>query len=278
MNAPAHTPGRPGAAHAPERLEVAHLTVTHRRGHGEVRAVDDVSLTVGPGEALVVLGESGSGKSTLARTVLGLPGRTARATGRVDLSGTDLLTLDERALSAVRGRRVGYVPQDPGTALDPLRRVGAQLAEVLLRHRVVTGRRTARQAVPGLLESAGLTEPERIARSHPHQLSGGQRQRAALALALACGPGLLVADEPTTALDALVRAHVVDLFAHLVADRGIALLLVTHDLGVARRIGHRAAVMRDGRILETGPVDTLLSTPEHPYAAALVAAQPGGAR
>lgn len=263
---------------ATEHLHVENLTVTHQGPGGEVRAVDGVSLTVAPGEALVVLGESGSGKSTLARTVLGLPGRTARVTGHVRLSGTDLLTLDERALTAVRGRRVGYVPQDPDTALDPLRRVGAQVAEVLLRHRVADGRRAARQAVPALLESVGLTAPDRIARSHPHQLSGGQRQRAAVALALACAPGLLVADEPTTALDALVRAQVLDLFAGLLGERGIALLLVTHDLGAARRIGHRVAVMRHGRIVTTGRTDRVLTTPEHPYAAALVAARPGGVR
>ncbi|MFJ4621241.1 ABC transporter ATP-binding protein [Streptomyces sp. NPDC088812] len=258
----------------PEHLEVRDVTVTH----GTVRAVDGVSLTVRPGEALVLLGESGSGKSTLARTVVGLPGRGARVSGRVLLSGTDLRTLGERALSDIRGRRIGYVPQDPDAGLDPLRRVGAQLTEVLLRHRVAGHRAAARRAVPGLLDAAGVTDPDRVARCHPHELSGGLRQRAALALALACGPGLLVADEPTTALDAVVRAHVLDLFARLLTERGVALLLVTHDIGVARRVGHRAAVLRDGRIVETGPVAKLLSSPEHPHAAALVAARPGRPR
>ncbi|MER6672853.1 ABC transporter ATP-binding protein [Streptomyces sp. NPDC000983] len=265
-------------ARAPEHLDVQDLTVTHSTPGGDVRAVDGVSLTVAPGEALVLLGESGSGKSTLARTVLGLPGHGARVRGAVRLSGTDLLTLDERALSDVRGRRVGYVPQDPDAGLDPLRKVGAQIAEVLLRHRVADSRRTARLAAPALLEEAGITEPARVARSHPHQLSGGQRQRAVIALALACAPGLLIADEPTTALDALVRARVLDLFAGLLTEKGIALLMVTHDIAVARRIADRVAVMRAGRIVETGPVGQLLTAPSHPYAAELVAAQPGGPR
>ncbi|MEU1281569.1 ABC transporter ATP-binding protein [Streptomyces sp. NPDC005805] len=262
-----------------ERLDVRDLTVVHHGPDGPVRAVDGVSLSVAPGTALCLLGESGSGKSTLARTLIGLPGRAAEVRGSVRLSCTELGGLGERALAGIRGRRVGYVPQDPDAALDPLRRVGAQLTEVLLRHRVTDGRRAARAAVPGLLDAAGVADPVRVARSHPHELSGGLRQRAAVALALACGPGLLIADEPTTALDALVRARVLDLFAHLVEERGIALLLVTHDMGVARRIGHRAAVMRAGRIVESGPVDVLLRAPEHPYAAALVAAAlPGGGR
>ncbi|MFF9282516.1 ABC transporter ATP-binding protein [Streptomyces griseosporeus] len=255
---------------APERLDVTGLTVTH----GAVRAVDSVSLTVHPGEVLVLLGESGSGKSTLARTVLGLPGRTARVTGGVALSGTELLTLGERALAGIRGRRIGYVPQDPDAALDPLRRIGAQLVEVLLRHRAADGRRAARRAVPGLLDAAGLTDPERAARAYPHELSGGQRQRAAIALALACGPGLLVADEPTTALDALVRTRVLD----LLTASGASVLLVTHDIAAARRVADRVAVMHAGRIVESGPVERLLTAPEHPHAAALVAAQPGGPR
>ncbi|WP_254878432.1 ABC transporter ATP-binding protein [Streptomyces sp. NA04227] len=255
---------------APERLDVVDLTVTH----GAVRAVDGVSLTVHPGEVLVLVGESGSGKSTLARTVLGLPGPRARVEGSVLLSGTELRTLDERALSDVRGRRIGYVPQDPDAGLDPLRRIGAQLVEVLRRHRVAVGRRAARDTVPVLLDAAGLTDPDRAARSFPHELSGGQRQRAVIALALACAPGLLIADEPTTALDALVRNRVLD----LLAARGTSLLLVTHDIGAARRIGHRVAVMQSGRIVESGPADTVLAAPEHPHTTALVAAHPGGRR
>ncbi|MFC9331615.1 ABC transporter ATP-binding protein [Kitasatospora sp. NPDC057015] len=262
----------------PDRLRIENLTVGHPTPGGTVRAVDGVSLAVAPGEALVLLGESGSGKTSVARAVLALPGRTARVTGRILLDGTDLRELDERALTRVRGRRIGYLPQDPTGALDPLRRIGPQLVEVLLRHRRAVGRRAARLAAVELLARAGLPEPDRIARCHPYELSGGLRQRAALALALCGDPALLVADEPTTALDALVQAQVLDLLADLRGERGLALLLVTHDLAVARRVGGAVAVMRSGRIVETGPAERVLSRPEHAFTAELVAAEPGAGR
>ncbi|MGW2543522.1 ATP-binding cassette domain-containing protein, partial [Kitasatospora sp. NPDC001574] len=196
-------------------LEVTDLSVVHP---GPVRAVDGVSLALAPGAALVLLGESGSGKTTLARTLIGLPGRSARVTGRISLAGTELSALDERALSRVRGRRIGYVPQDPGGSLDPLRRIGPQLAEVLRRHRITRDRRATGEAVVRLLATAGIPDPERVARAYPHELSGGLRQRAAIAVAIACGPDLVIADEPTTALDALVRGRILDLFAALRGD------------------------------------------------------------
>ncbi|WP_371483268.1 ABC transporter ATP-binding protein [Kitasatospora sp. NBC_00315] len=256
-------------------LEIADLAVTYPGG---VRAVDGVSLAVEPGAALVLLGESGSGKTTVARTVLGLPGRGARVTGRIRLAGTELTALDERALSRVRERRIGYVPQDPTASLDPLRRIGPQLAEVLRRHRIADGRRMVADEVARLLTTAGIPDPDRVARAYPHELSGGLRQRAAIAIAIACGPELLIADEPTTALDALVRVRILDLFATLRATCGIALLLVTHDLAAARRISGDVAVMRQGRVVEAGPAERVLTAPVHTFTAALLAADPGARR
>ncbi|MER6913507.1 ABC transporter ATP-binding protein [Streptomyces sp. NPDC000594] len=272
---PASTAGTgPGG---PPALEITGLTVQHAGPAGAPPAVDGVSLRIDPGAAFTLVGESGSGKTTVARTVLGLTAPGATVTGSVRADGTELLGQDERSLSRIRGRRIGYVPQDPTGSLDPLRRIGPQLTEVLLRHGAAPGRRAARDAVPALLARAQITDPERVARSRPHELSGGQRQRAAIALAVCCGPALLVADEPTTALDPLLRARILDLFTALRTGTGLALLFITHDLTAARRIGGRVAVLRAGRIVETGDTADVLRDPGHPYTAELVAAAAPGA-
>ncbi|GAA4881587.1 ABC transporter ATP-binding protein [Kitasatospora terrestris] len=242
---------------------------------GAVHAVRDVSLTVDRGECLAVVGESGSGKSVTARTLVGLtgPGSTVTARG-LRFDGEDLTRLTDPQWRAVRGRRIGLVLQDALTSLDPLRTVGAEVAEPLRVHRLAArAERPAR--VRDLLTGAGIPDPERRAAQHPHQLSGGLRQRALIASALAGEPDLLIADEPTTALDVTVQAQVLDLLDGLRRE-GTALLLISHDLSVVARLADRVAVMFGGRIVETGPTGQLLAEPRHPYTRALLAAVPGG--
>jgi oligopeptide/dipeptide ABC transporter ATP-binding protein len=258
----------------PAALTVDRLTVTFRVGKRDVPAVRDVSFTLPAGRTLVLLGESGSGKSVTSRALLGLYGREATITGAVRFAGTSLLDQDERHLQKLRGAAIGMVPQDPTAALDPLRRVGAQMAEVLRVHDVVTSRRAARNRVSDLLSAVGIPDPPRVARSYPHELSGGMRQRAMIAVAIACEPRVLIADEPTTALDVTVQAQVLALFSELQARLGMALLMVTHDVGVARVIADRVAVMYAGRIVEDGPADEVLGDPKHPYTMGLLGAVP----
>ncbi|MGW0802546.1 ABC transporter ATP-binding protein [Nonomuraea sp. NPDC002799] len=255
-------------------LEVENLKVDIPTGPRVARPVRGVSLTVEAGRTTVVLGESGSGKSVTARAVMGLLGGAARISGAIRLDGADLLGLDEQSLRPLRGRAIGLVPQDPNGSLDPLRRVGAQVGEVLRVHRVVTSRAARRARVEELLAQAGITEPARVARSYPHELSGGMRQRVAIAAAVACEPRLLIADEPTTALDMTVQAKILELFDRLQREMDMALLLVTHDVGVARQMGSSVVVMYAGRVVEHGPAGRVIDRPAHPYTAALLGAQP----
>jgi peptide/nickel transport system permease protein len=251
-------------------LVIDGLTVTL----GDVRLLTDVSLTVRAGEAVGIVGESGCGKTVTARTVLGLlpPGGRV-ASGSVRFGGQELTTLTERQLNRVRGAGIALVFQDAVSSLDPTYTVGSQLCEVI-RHHTGTSRRTARERAVDLLATVRLAEPEAVLRLRPHQLSGGMAQRVGIAIALAASPRLLIADEPTTALDVTVQQEVLELLGDLRRRLGMALILVTHDWGVLAEVCDRAVVMYAGEIVEEAAVDRLCLTPRHPYSAALLAANP----
>ncbi|MGY0056658.1 ATP-binding cassette domain-containing protein [Streptomyces sp. LZ34] len=247
-------------------LDVRGLTVRTADGR---TLVDDLSLSIAPGERLGVIGESGSGKSLTTLAVLGLLPEGMTATGSVELGGTQIVGASEKRLTGVRGRDAAIVFQEPLTALDPLMRVGRQIAEPLRRRRGLTGG-ALKRAVTEALEQVRLPEPGRIARAFPHEISGGQRQRVALAMALACEPKLLIADEPTTALDVSVQAEIIALIDTLVRDREMAVLFVSHDLAVVAKVTDRALVMKDGRAVEEGTVDEIVRAPREEYTKALV--------
>ncbi|MFJ4625772.1 dipeptide ABC transporter ATP-binding protein [Streptomyces sp. NPDC088847] len=254
-------------------LEIENLGVTFSTESGDVPAVRGVSLRVEPGETLALVGESGSGKSTVALAALGLLPGNARASGGVSVGGTDVVGAGEAQLARLRGRTASMVFQEPATALDPLTRIGKQIAEVVRNHRDVSRQEAAAEAV-ALLRRVGIPEPERRASAFPFQLSGGQRQRVVIAMAIANSPGLLVADEPTTALDVTVQAEILDLLRALAADSGTGVLLVTHNMGVVADFADRVAVMLEGEIVETGAVEDVLLRPTHEYTRRLLAAVP----
>ncbi|MEU7255155.1 ABC transporter ATP-binding protein [Streptomyces rimosus] len=244
-------------------------------GDSAVQAVDGLSFTLAPGRALGIVGESGSGKSTVAAALLDLHrGTGARVGGTVRVAGTDVRAADERALRRLRGGRAAMVFQDPLSSLDPYYAIGDQIAEVYRVHRPDVSRRAARARAVEVLERVGIADAPRRARSRPHEFSGGMRQRALLAMALACEPRLLIADEPTTALDVTVQAQILDLLHDLRAETGMGLLLVTHDLGVVAGSVDEVLVMRGGRAVEHGTVGEVLRTPREPYTKELLAAVP----
>lgn len=238
---------------------------------GGQRVLEGVTLDLAPGRVTGLVGESGSGKSMTALAVIGLLPEGAAATGEVVLDGTNLLTLPERALNDLRGRRIGMIFQEPMTALNPLMTIGDQLAEVLTRHHGM-GRTEALAVARARLDRVGLAAPRFPLTLYPHELSGGQRQRVAIAMAIADAPDLLIADEPTTALDVTTQAQILDLLAGLVRDEGMALMLITHDLAVVAGVADRVAVMQSGRIVEQGETEALFRTQSHPYTRALFAA------
>jgi ABC-type dipeptide/oligopeptide/nickel transport system ATPase component len=256
-------------------LDVRHLTVVFEGGPLPVTAVDDVSFQIAPGETLGLVGESGSGKSVTALAILRLlqpPGRVSG--GTVLFEGRDLLALPEHEMRRVRGARISLIFQEPATALNPVMCVGDQIAEALTVHGLASGEDARARAVT-LLEAVRITDAPRRARDYPHQLSGGMRQRVMIAIALACHPPLVIADEPTTALDVTIQAQVLELLRELKAALNLAVLLITHDFGVIAEMADRVAVMYRGSLVEHGPVRQILRAPAHDYTRSLLASIPG---
>ncbi len=257
-------------------LQVAGLGVSFETPEGPLRVVEDVGLHIHAGEAVALVGESGCGKSVTARALLRLlPSPPARVVGDVlRIGGQDVLKLDARALRRLRGREVGFVFQDPMSALNPVYPVGEQIAERLRRHRGLS-RAAARARAIELLGQVGIPAATDRARAYPHQLSGGMRQRVVIAIALACDPTLLIADEPTTALDVTIQAQLMALLARQRRAREMALLLITHDLGLVAQWVDRVVVMYAGQVVEQATVDDLFAAPRHPYTRGLLRAVPG---
>jgi oligopeptide transport system ATP-binding protein len=256
-------------------LSVRGLTTRFRTDRGELTAVDDVSFDVAPGETVAIVGESGSGKSVTALSILGLiprpPGRIAA--GQILFEGQDLVRLSERELQAVRGDRIAMIFQEPMNSLNPALTIGLQVGEPVHQHRKAAWP-AALEAARGLLEKVRIPDAARRLHTWPHQYSGGMRQRAMIAMALACKPRLIIADEPTTALDVTVQAQILDLLKDLTRETGAALILITHDLGVVARYADKVVVMYGGRVIEQAPARKLYREPGHPYTRGLLASVP----
>jgi oligopeptide/dipeptide ABC transporter ATP-binding protein len=247
-------------------LDVRDLSVEFATEEGVVRPVDGLDLQVRRGEVLAIVGESGSGKSVSAMTLLGLTrGPNAAIAGSAHFEGTDLIAASEDELRGIRGNRISMVFQDPMTSFDPVYRVGAQIIEAIRAHRPEVSKEEARTRTVELLESVGIDDAERRVDAYPHEFSGGMRQRAMIAMALALEPDLLIADEPTTALDVTIQAQVLRLIEQINRERGLATILITHDLGVVAEVADRVLVMYAGRVVEQGTLDEIFYDPQHPY-------------
>lgn len=258
----------------PGLLEVTDLAVTFRTLYGEVAAVESASLSLAAGRTLAIVGESGSGKSTTAMAVIGLlPGNGRIIRGSIRFDGQELVGLPESRMRAIRGRSIGLVPQDPMSNLNPVTRIGTQVAETLLVHGMATSKNVDRKVVE-ILTAAGLPNAAERARQYPHEFSGGMRQRALIAIGLACRPRLLIADEPTSALDVTVQRTILDQLERMTRELGTSVLLITHDLGLAAERASDVVVMHRGRVVEAGPAQQLLKDPQHPYTQSLVRAAP----
>ena len=254
-------------------LDIRDLTIGFTGRSGVAEVVHGISLSLARGETLGIVGESGAGKSMLALAIIGLLPANARATGTIDFNGENLIALPERRLDRLRGAEIGMIFQEPMTALNPAMTVGHQIAEALLLH-TATARADAHARALQLMDMVRIARAETRISAYPHELSGGERQRIGIAIALALKPALLIADEPTTALDVTVQAEILDILDDLVTEMGCGLMLISHDLGVVARMADRVLVMQDGRMMEEGATANVLRNPQSPYTRRLIAALP----
>jgi len=258
-------------------INIADLSVSFGQGERETRAVRHISFDIGRGETVALVGESGSGKSVSALSILQLlPYPTAHhPSGSITLEGEELMGAAPEVMQKIRGNRIAIVFQEPLTSLNPLHTIEKQLGEILFIHKKMD-KEAARARIIELLEEVGLPDVEERLTAYPHQLSGGQRQRVMIAMALSNDPDLLIADEPTTALDVTIQAQIIALLRDIQAKRGMSILLITHDLGIVRKVAHRVCVMKDGEVVESAETETLFETPQHDYTKHLLAAEPKG--
>lgn len=258
-------------------VDVRNLSVAFGEGDDPPRVVKSVSFHIGKGETVALVGESGSGKTVSAMSILKLlPNSASHPTGEIMYDGRDLLKSDETVMRAIRGDKISIIFQEPMTTLNPLHTIEKQVGEIIKLHRGLSDEETRRRVIE-LLQKVGIRDPEKRLQSYPHQLSGGQRQRVMIAIALANEPDMLIADEPTTALDVTIQAQILELLKTLQSEMGMAMLLITHDLGIVRRMADRVYVMRHGDVVETGNAEDVFTKPQHPYTRHLIEAEPKGA-